>query len=113
MSDLSDVIHIDPLINAAYLAGRGATAEEIAQAVGAHSAETLTAALRLYNIRLEAKPFGLRTVVVRITPAALAKYEAAAVARGIETAELINRVVGMVGREISIDALLDDRKGGA
>jgi hypothetical protein len=102
-------IRIDPLVQAAFLAGRGNSASEIASAVGARSPEAITEALRLYNIRLDPKPFGTRVVPVPVEGPDQKRLLPHAVARGLDLAGLCRRILATVAREISIEGLLDDK----
>lgn len=106
-------LRLDPMMQAAYLAGRSLTAEEIVARIGVGTPEAIAGALRLYNIRLDAKPFGQRIVMARLAREHHAVFDAAAKARGIDTAALVERVLAVIGRgEISIDGLLDDTAEG-
>jgi hypothetical protein len=108
----AEAVKIDPLVHAAFLAGRGHSAEEIATAVGARSGETISAALSLYELKLDRKPFGERLVGVRVNRDHHAALEAAARVRDVDVPEVLRRIVAVVGRgDVSVDGLLDDRAG--
>jgi len=102
-------VRIDPLVRAAYLAGRGQTADEIGAAINVRP-QDVGVLLRLYEIPLATQAFGARLVSVRVARNHHAALETAAQARGVEPPEIARQILAVIGRgEISVDALLDDR----
>ncbi len=105
-------LQVDPLIRSAFLAGKGLTADEICKEVN-QSPETIRAALGMYGIKLDPKPFGARIFLVRVLKPDIDRLEPAASKRQIDMVDLLARILAVVARDISIDGLLDDASGGA
>jgi hypothetical protein len=105
---MTEAVRGDPVVRAAFLAGCGYSADEIAADIKMKSGDGVSQMLALYGIALQRKPFGARLYQVRLIKSDNDKLEPAAAKRGIHMVDLLSRIVATVAREISVDGLLDD-----
>lgn len=104
---------LEQTVRAAWLAGKGATAAEIAKEIGYESQDNIRRTLGMFRTPLANKIHGGRSVSVYLTKQQFDALDRAAAARGLVGSTryeaLLERLVRIVAGDIDlVDNLLDD-----
>lgn len=108
------MMNLAQTVKAAYLAGKGATAEEIAEEIEYGSTDEIRRTLGTFGAFLANKPFGSRDVNVIVTKVQYGNLQKAASARGLVGSRkheaLLERLIRTLANDPTlIDNVLDDR----